>query len=65
MEILGVEVGLHKSLISNNKSGEFAKRLYFKGQDVSGLPWNLWLMSQQSLSAAVAMCQWLKQGWTP
>nr|UJQ92536.1 MAG: putative RNA-dependent RNA polymerase [Mitoviridae sp.] len=65
MEILGVEVGLQKSLISNNKSGEFAKRLYFKGQDVSGLPWNLWLMSQQSLSAAVAMCQWLKQGWTP
>jgi hypothetical protein len=65
MEILGVEVGLAKSLISSNKSAEFAKRLYFKGQDISGLPWNLWLMSQQSLSACVAMCQWVSQGWKP
>jgi hypothetical protein len=65
MEILGVEVGLHKSLISNNLSGEFAKRLFSKGQDVSGLPWNLWLMSQQSLSACVAMCQWLALSHTP
>nr|UJQ92444.1 MAG: putative RNA-dependent RNA polymerase [Mitoviridae sp.] len=65
MEILGVEVGLAKSLISTNKSGEFAKRFYRQGVDVSGLPWNLWLMSQQSLSACVAMCQWLNLGWTP
>jgi hypothetical protein len=65
MEILGVEIGLAKSLISKNKSGEFAKRFYHSGVDVSGLPWNLWLMSQQSLSACVAMCQWLNLGWTP
>jgi len=65
MEILGVEIGLAKSLISTNKSGEFAKRFYRSGVDVSGLPWNLWLMSQQSLSACVAMCQWLNLGWTP
>jgi hypothetical protein len=65
MEILGVEIGLAKSLISNNGSCEFAKRFYRSGVDVSGLPWNLWLMSQQSLSACVAMCQWLNLGWTP
>jgi hypothetical protein len=65
MEILGVEVGLAKSLVSNSASAEFAKRLYLKGQDISGLPWNLWLMAQQSLSACVAMCQWVSQGWQP
>jgi hypothetical protein len=65
MEILGVEIGLAKSLVSTNKSGEFAKRFYRSGVDVTGLPWNLWLMSQQSLSACVAMCQWLALGWTP
>jgi hypothetical protein len=65
MEILGVEVGLAKSLVSSNASAEFAKRLYLKGQDISGLPWNLWLMAQQSLSACVAMCQWVSLGWRP
>lgn len=35
--IFGIEIGLAKSLISNNGTFEFAKRFYFKGKDASPL----------------------------
>lgn len=34
----GVGIGFHKSVISNNRSCEFAKRYYYKGEEVSPLP---------------------------
>jgi hypothetical protein len=35
MELIGVEIGLAKSLVSNNLTLEFAKRTYVRGTDVS------------------------------
>jgi len=54
---LGMEIGIAKSLASSEKTCEFAKRLYLRGQDVSGFPWKLWTVSRRSLSAALAVVQ--------
>jgi len=35
MNLIGVEIGLAKSLVSSQGTFEFAKRTYYKGQDVS------------------------------
>jgi len=37
-EDLGVEINLSKSLISKDGVAEFAKRLFWKGKDISPLP---------------------------
>lgn len=37
MTELGVKIGFHKSIISNNLSAEFAKQFYFKGERVTPL----------------------------
>jgi hypothetical protein len=38
MEAIGVNIGFHKSIISRNRSLEFAKRFYYKGVEVTPLP---------------------------
>jgi hypothetical protein len=38
MEEIGVGIGFHKSVISNNRSLEFAKRYFYKGEEVTPLP---------------------------
>lgn len=38
MEEIGVNIGFHKSIISKNRSLEFAKRFYLKGVEVTPLP---------------------------
>jgi len=38
MEEIGVNIGFHKSIISKNRSLEFAKRFYYKGVEVTPLP---------------------------
>jgi hypothetical protein len=38
MEDIGVNIGFHKSIISKNRSLEFAKRFYYKGVEVTPLP---------------------------
>jgi hypothetical protein len=38
MEAIGVNIGFHKSIISKNRSLEFAKRFYYKGVEVTPLP---------------------------
>jgi hypothetical protein len=38
MREIGVGIGFHKSVISNNLSMEFAKRFFFKGEEVTPLP---------------------------
>nr|QDH90821.1 MAG: RNA-dependent RNA polymerase [Mitovirus sp.] len=37
MDELGVKIGFHKSIVSSNSSLEFAKRFFFKGEEVSPL----------------------------
>jgi hypothetical protein len=37
MDELGVKIGFHKSIISSNSSLEFAKRFFYKGEEVSPL----------------------------
>lgn len=37
MSLIGVEIGLAKSLVSSQGTFEFAKRTYFKGQEVSAM----------------------------
>lgn len=53
----GVEIGLAKSMISRNRSLEFAKVVYFAGEPVLAFPWTLWSVSQSSLSACIAAVQ--------
>lgn len=38
MKEFGVGIGFHKSIISNNLSLEFAKRFFYKGEEVTPLP---------------------------
>jgi hypothetical protein len=38
MEAFGVGIGFYKSVISNNLSLEFAKRFFYKGEEVTPLP---------------------------
>jgi hypothetical protein len=38
MKEIGVGIGFHKSVISNNRSLEFAKRFVYKGEEVTPLP---------------------------
>lgn len=37
MDELGVKIGFHKSIVSNNSSLEFAKKFFYKGEEVSPL----------------------------
>lgn len=37
-DIIGVEVNMSKSIVSNNLSLEFAKRFFFKGEEVTPIP---------------------------
>lgn len=56
-ELLGIEIGLAKSMVSGGKSCEFAKVVYFAGQPCHAFPWKLWAVSQTSLSACLAAVQ--------
>lgn len=53
----GIEIGIAKSMISRNRSLEFAKVVYFAGEPVLAFPWTLWSVSQSSLSACIAAVQ--------
>lgn len=54
-KLIGLDIGLAKSLVSSNRTAEFAKRLFFNGQDVSGIPHSFWVASQQSIGVAIAL----------
>jgi len=53
MTEFGVKIGFHKSIISSNSSLEFAKRFYYKGEEVS------------PLSLAGISVGWLGPGFIP
>jgi len=60
MEGLGVEINLSKSVLSNNGSFEFAKVSSFKGQNVSGVPWKMFI-SQRTRMGRVNILLYLIQ----
>lgn len=43
MSMLGVDINLSKSVISNNGSFEFAKVSSYKGETVSAIPWKMFI----------------------
>jgi len=59
---VGVDISLPKSMASNQRSFEFAKRVFFRGEDVSGFPWKLWRVAQRDLGATLALAQRLAVG---
>ncbi|AVA17449.1 RNA-dependent RNA polymerase [Gigaspora margarita mitovirus 1] len=62
---LGVECSLAKSMASNQRTFEFAKRVLFRGVDVSGFPWKLWRIGQRSLAAMISLAQRVSFGTAP
>jgi hypothetical protein len=54
---LGMGIGISKSMVNDNSSCEFAKKVFVQGKDCAAFPWKLWSVSQSSLSAAVAALQ--------
>lgn len=65
LQVIGVEVGLAKSLISSNGSFEFAKRTFIHGQDVSWI--SLLALgtakADQSVLETILLQGNLKTGW--
>jgi hypothetical protein len=60
--LLGVEIGLNKSLVSKGRTLEFAKKLFFQGEDISGLPLKFWAAAQSSSGVACALISWVTRG---
>jgi uncharacterized membrane protein len=60
--LLGVEIGLAKSLVSTGRTLEFAKRLFFNGKDISGLPTKFWVAAQGQSAVACALAAWCPRG---
>jgi hypothetical protein len=55
LDALGVECGLHKSVLSPQGIGlEFAKRTFYKGQDISPVPIMEFIMANLTLPSALA-----------
>lgn len=60
--LLRVKIGLEKSLVSTGLTLEFAKRLFFRGEDISGLPAKFWAAAQSQSSVACALAAWTTRG---
>lgn len=55
MNLIGVEIGLAKSLVSARGTFEFAKRTYFQGQDVSPVSLQESVVALRNLSALMEL----------
>lgn len=60
--LLGVEIGLNKSLVSKGRTLEFAKKLFYQGEDISGLPLKFWAAAQSSSGVACALISQVRDG---
>lgn len=60
--LLGVEIGLNKSLVSKWRTLEFAKKLFYQGEDISGLPLKFWAAAQNSSGVACALASQVTRG---
>lgn len=56
--VIGLEIGIAKSLIAKGKTLEFAKKLFFRGEDLSGLPIKFWAAAQNTMGVAHALSAW-------
>lgn len=54
---LGMGIGISKSMVNDNLSCEFAKKVFVQGKDCAAFPWKLWSVSQASLSGGLAALQ--------
>jgi hypothetical protein len=61
-KLLGVEIGLAKSLVSSGKTLEFAKRFFYQGSDLSGMPTKFWAAAQSQSGVACALAAWYPTG---
>lgn len=61
-KLLGVEIGLAKSLVSSGKTLEFAKRFFYEGSDLSGMPTKFWAAAQSQSGVACALAAWYPTG---
>jgi len=61
-EVIGVEIGIAKSLIAEGGTLEFAKRFFFRGEDVSGLPIKFWAAAQNTMGVTHALSAWYPTG---
>jgi hypothetical protein len=59
---LGVSIGIPKSLVSSNKTLEFAKKFFRNGEDLSGLPLKFWAVAQRTIGVAHALSAWYPSG---
>lgn len=58
MALYGVEIGLAKSLVSyDGTTLEFAKRTFYKGTDISPLPFSEYWVGRQMLAASLELCR--------
>lgn len=61
-ETIGLEIGIAKSLVAKGKTLEFAKKFFFQGELVSGLPVKFWAAAQHSAGVAHALSAWYPNG---
>lgn len=59
---LGVEIGIAKSLVSEGKTLEFAKKFFRNGEDLSGLPVAFWAAARKTMGVAHALSAWYPTG---
>jgi hypothetical protein len=55
-------IGIAKSLVARGKTLEFAKKFFFRGELVSGLPVKYWAAAQHSAGVAHALSAWYPSG---
>nr|QDH89998.1 MAG: RNA-dependent RNA polymerase [Mitovirus sp.] len=60
--VVGLGIGIAKSLEARGKTLEFAKKFFFRGELVSGLPVKFWAAAQHSAGVAHALSVWYPAG---
>lgn len=61
-EFIGLGIGIAKSLEARGKTLEFAKKFFFRGEHVSGLPVKYWAAAQHCAGVAHALSAWYPSG---
>ena len=61
-DVIGLEIGIAKSLEARGRTLEFAKKFFFRGKLVSGLPVKYWAAAQHCAGVAHALSAWYPHG---
>jgi len=61
-ERIGLGIGIAKSLEARGQTLEFAKKFFFRGEHVSGLPVKFWAAAQNTAGVAHALTAWYPTG---